>query len=178
MRPQYIFLEPDSEVRTETPRTHKSKGGGITCCVPHCYNNSQRNPNLSFYVIPKDPAQRKKWLIKISRKDFVPSISHRVCSDHFVGGKKSYMNNVPTIVPKTIKPTEWKPRKTLNSSGNHRSPLSPIRASNTTERIEQQLEQELNRELDRLTVELQELKVKFTERENELKGEVHPKIIF
>ena len=36
----------------QTPKS--SKGGGITCCVPLCYNNSKRNPDLSFYVIPKD----------------------------------------------------------------------------------------------------------------------------
>ena len=34
-------------------------GGGITC-VPNCYNNSKRNKELSFYVIPKDHDLRKK----------------------------------------------------------------------------------------------------------------------
>ena len=64
----------------------KSKGGGITCCIP------------------SDKKLRKQWIAKISRKDFKPN-SHRVCSAHFVGGKKTYDNNIPTIVPKTIKPT-------------------------------------------------------------------------
>ena len=96
----------------------RSVGGGITCCVPHCFNNSKRNKELSFYVIPKEKNLRKLWLSKISRKNFTPSTSHRVCSEHFVGGKKTYMNNVPTVVvPKTIKITERKARETRNSLG-------------------------------------------------------------
>ena len=39
----------------------------------------------------------------ISRKDLTnPGIGHRACSIHFVGDKKTYMNNVPTIVSKNI----------------------------------------------------------------------------
>ena len=95
----------------------RSVGGGITCCVPHCFNNSKTNKELSFYVIPKEKNVRKLWLSKISRKNFTPSTSHRVCSEHFVGGKKTYMNNVPTVVPKTIKITERKARETRNSLG-------------------------------------------------------------
>ena len=37
------------------------------------------------------------------RKDFKPTIGHRVCSEHFVGGKKTYLNNVPTLTPKIRK---------------------------------------------------------------------------
>ena len=80
----------------DTPRQNwmtnssgKSKGGKITCCVPECYSNSKRNPELSYYVIPKEENLRKKWLHMISRKSFVPSTSHRVCSKHFEGGKKT-----------------------------------------------------------------------------------------
>ncbi|XP_012564728.2 uncharacterized protein LOC105849002 [Hydra vulgaris] len=94
-----------------------SKSGGCTCCVPNCFNNSKRNKNLSFYVIPKEKVLRKLWLAKISRKDFTPSSSHRVCSAHFQGNKKTYMNNVPTIIPKTVKLTAHVPRKTKNSLG-------------------------------------------------------------
>ena len=168
-----LLMEMESDA-SETLKTPKSKGGRITCCIPLCYNNSQRNPSLSFYVIPKDPVLRKKWLIQISRKDFVPSKSHRVCSDHFVGGKKTYMNNIPTIVPKTIKPKEWKPRKTMSSSGMDRNLLSPIRTSNVTKTIENQLslEEELKMEIDQLTKELQDLRVKFEQREDQLKTRI------
>ena len=52
----------------------------------------------------------------VSRKDFTPRASHRVCSLHFGGGKKTYLNNVSTIVPKTVKPIERTPIRTLDST--------------------------------------------------------------
>ena len=81
---------------TEKPKSYKT--GSFTCCVPQCYNNSKVNKDLSFYVIPKHPELRKKWLHKISCKNFNPTTGHRVCSVHFEGGKKTYTNSVPTIV--------------------------------------------------------------------------------
>ena len=51
----------------------KSKGGGITCCVLECYNNSKRDKTLSWYKLPSDKKLRKQWLAKISRKDFKPN---------------------------------------------------------------------------------------------------------
>ena len=104
--------------------------GGIACCVPQCYNNNKRNKDLSFYVIPNKkiyPELWKKWLNAISRKNFDdPSEYHRVCSMHFAGGKKTYMNNISTIVPKFLKPTQHKKRTTANSSGQNRVNFSPV----------------------------------------------------
>ena len=74
-------------------------GGGFTCCVPGCFSNSKRDVNLSFYGFPKEKNLRKRWLHKILRKNFSPSTGHRVCSLHFEGGQKNYMNNVPVIFP-------------------------------------------------------------------------------
>ncbi len=52
----------------------------------------------------------------ISRKDFKDAgLGHRVCLKHFVGGRKTYMNNIPTIVPKTEKKKELKERVTSKS---------------------------------------------------------------
>ena len=67
--------------------------GDITGCVPECFNNSLRNPELSYYVIPNGNSKekqelRKRWLHLISRKNFHPGPGHRVCSEHFVGGKR------------------------------------------------------------------------------------------
>ena len=91
--------------------------GGFTCCVPGCFSNSKKDKALSFYRIPKDKKLRKAWLHKISRKDFRPTDGHRVCSDHFVGGKKTYMNNIPLVVPRTLKAAQSKPRQTMASLG-------------------------------------------------------------
>ena len=70
--------------------------GGFICSVPGCFSQSKRNRELYFYQIPKEKAMRKIWLNKISRKDFIPNDGHRSCSKHFTGGRKTYMNNVPT----------------------------------------------------------------------------------
>ena len=113
----------------------RSRGGGITCCVPQCYNNWKRNKNLSFYVIPKDVSLRKRWLANISRKDFKPTITHRVCSAHFEGGKKTYLNNVPTIVPKLLLKTPKKERNTRTSLGLLPEILSPIHGGQPEESI-------------------------------------------
>ena len=52
-----------------------------------------------FNVFPQNEKLRKVCLRKISRKGFKPTSGHRVCSEHFEGGKKMYMNNIPTIFP-------------------------------------------------------------------------------
>ena len=105
---------------TSPPDERQKVVGGITCCVPECFRNSLRNPELSFYVIPNGVSKskqdrRKNWLHMISRKDLYPGPGHRVCSEHFVGGKKTYMNNVPVFVPKNKNKTENKERKTVKS---------------------------------------------------------------
>ncbi|XP_028407181.1 uncharacterized protein LOC114529570 [Dendronephthya gigantea] len=87
-------------------------GGGTTCCIPTCNSNAKRNPELSFYKIPSDKNVRKQWLHWIGRANFVPSSYHRVCSEHFVGGKKTCLNNLPKRVEKLLKLTPTKPRTT------------------------------------------------------------------
>ncbi|XP_061450392.1 THAP domain-containing protein 11 [Rhineura floridana] len=79
---------------------------GFTCCVPGCYNNSHRDKALHFYTFPKDTELRRLWLKNVSRagvsgcfSTFQPTTGHRVCSEHFPGGRKSYLVRVPTIFP-------------------------------------------------------------------------------
>ncbi|XP_054856468.1 THAP domain-containing protein 11 [Eublepharis macularius] len=79
---------------------------GFTCCVPGCYNNSHRDKALHFYTFPKDAELRRLWLKNVSRagvsgcfSTFQPTTGHRVCSEHFPGGRKSYLVRVPTIFP-------------------------------------------------------------------------------
>lgn len=74
--------------------------------MPGCYNNSQRDRDLRFYTFPKDTTQREIWLKNISRSGvkgcfstFQPTTGHRVCSEHFAGGRKTYTIRIPTIFP-------------------------------------------------------------------------------
>ena len=98
--------EADEEVNVGSPTPRR---GGYTCCVPYCFSNSKRVKHFSFYSFPDGKSKEKqlllkKWLHMVSRKDFVSTNGgHRVCSKHFPGGKKTYMNNVPTLTPRTEK---------------------------------------------------------------------------
>ena len=104
------------------PQKERRRGGrgGYTCCVPGCYSNSKKDKHLSFYNFPEGKSSekqmlRKRWIHAVSRKDFQPTIGHRVCSLHFEGGCKTYMNNVPTITPKLSKQVKPKPRSTTKA---------------------------------------------------------------
>ena len=60
------------------------------CCAPNCSNKRNRQRNIQFYRIPKDKAVRQEsWLQRIRRKCFEPTESTRLCSQHFLGGKRS-----------------------------------------------------------------------------------------
>ena len=73
-----------------------------SCSVSGCLNNKTKNPDINFYVFPKEPTRRQKWISKMSRalvevvdgekiihreKSWEPSDSSYVCSDHFVTGE-------------------------------------------------------------------------------------------
>lgn len=47
----------------------------------------------------------------------------RICSNHFEGGKKTWLNNVPTIGPKTIKPTPTKERAKVRCREKEKFPI-------------------------------------------------------
>ncbi|XP_049268972.1 uncharacterized protein LOC125757424 [Rhipicephalus sanguineus] len=68
--------------------------------------HNTRDKSFGFYVLPKERKLRETWIQRINRagqsgrfSKFTPTTGHRVCSAHFEGGKKTYMNRVPTIFP-------------------------------------------------------------------------------
>ena len=85
--------------------------GGKNCCVPQCKNNSRRNPELSFHKIPKDTTLKKQWVKLLKTRGLCnPGSNHKVCSAHIPGGKKTYKNNIPTILAAS---TYQRSRRTL-----------------------------------------------------------------
>ena len=123
----------------------RQRGGGTTCCIPTCNSNTKRNPELSFYKIPVEKNLRKKWLHWIGRANFIPKNHHRVCSKHFVGGKKDCLNNLPTLVQKLIHPTPTKPRSTFKC----RERDCPVNEANLeNEQAEQPLQSEPDKILE------------------------------
>ena len=73
-------------------RSRKKVYSGNCCEVPKCYNSSGKDKlnglQRSYHRFPKDTKRRRQWLKQIPRNDWVPSANARICSDHFVGGKK------------------------------------------------------------------------------------------
>ena len=54
------------------------------CCVPYCKSGyASNNIKRSMFIFPKDTEIRNIWIRKISRLDFNPKNSSRVCELHF-----------------------------------------------------------------------------------------------
>ncbi|XP_074650275.1 uncharacterized protein LOC141905334 [Tubulanus polymorphus] len=71
------------------------------CCVPGCGNRRDEKAGFSFYSIPLKPHERhKSWLGAIGKGfDWVPTAHTRICSLHFVGGKKNNDPDSPSYIP-------------------------------------------------------------------------------
>ena len=161
-------------ITVESTTTTKYRDG-ITCCVPLCNNNSLKNKNLSFYIIPKESNLRKKWLSLISRKNFVPSTSHRVCSVHFTGGKKTYMNNCPSLLSKQVKDNIKKTRITVNSSIGYKRKIDEIEneKNDVNFSFEETEPEKLKKEIIILKDKLNIIKTKKKEMKNIIMSQNH-----
>lgn len=93
------------------------RSSGYHCVVVGCTNNfTKRKRNRANWCVehkkqqgdcgckifklhsfPLDPDLRRKWVASINRQDFVPSSSSRICSDHFIDGKRTENNPVPML---------------------------------------------------------------------------------
>ena len=106
-----------ADLETTCSKKKRKGGGGTTCCIPTCDSNTKKNRELSFYQIPTDTKLREVCLHWIGRESFTANKYHRVCSKHFVGGKKTCLHNIPTVqvqklLQPTPEPTPTKPRTT------------------------------------------------------------------
>ncbi len=75
-----------------------------TCCVVNCHARHSRGAITRFYRFPKDPDRRRQWLAFVCRRNhdgssWEPGDGDRVCSHHFIAGKKSNLPAAPDYVP-------------------------------------------------------------------------------
>ncbi|XP_054588293.2 uncharacterized protein [Nothobranchius furzeri] len=76
-----------------------------------CQNRRGRDKGRAFYRIPQDPERRQRWIIAMKRvspqaktKLWDPaSKCFRLCSDHFISGKKSDHPLSPDYIPSIFK---------------------------------------------------------------------------
>ena len=91
-------------------RTGRKKSGGAYCAAVKCSNNQQRDQprGIHFYRFPVDPTRRERWLVRVNRREpsgalWTPGSSARLCSAHFVSGRKSDDPNdidyLPAVFP-------------------------------------------------------------------------------
>ncbi|XP_049271083.1 zinc finger protein 37 homolog isoform X1 [Rhipicephalus sanguineus] len=94
-----------------------NRSTGNHCAVFGCSNNYRKRKLLSekicdvhhqtrsrcgcglfkLHRFPVDEEQRRLWLVSLNRKNFLPSHSSRVCSEHFLSGERSATNPTPTL---------------------------------------------------------------------------------
>ena len=53
-----------SSITTKTTAHKRGGTGGFTCCVPGCFNNNKRNPELSFYNFRNGKSEEAQILQK------------------------------------------------------------------------------------------------------------------
>ena len=75
-----------------------------SCCAVGCTNRKSRRPDLLFYSFPtvkENVNQRKLWINAIKRKDWQEEQINRarICSAHFISGRKSDDPTNPDYVP-------------------------------------------------------------------------------
>ncbi|CAH0698542.1 unnamed protein product [Spodoptera exigua] len=95
--------------------------GHDCCCVVNCKNNGL-NSKCKFYIFPRASykiEQRRKWIAAVNRKNadgtqWSPKPHDKICSEHFIGGKKSEEQLSPSYVP-TIFPTTYRKKKVNQS---------------------------------------------------------------
>ena len=111
----FIIADHDQGTNKSTniieAKSERKKSGGSYCAAVGCSNNQLRDRprGIQFYRFPVDPARRERWFIRLNRRDpsgalWTPrSDATRLCSAHFVSGKKSQDPNdvdfLPSVFP-------------------------------------------------------------------------------
>ncbi|XP_066263592.1 uncharacterized protein [Branchiostoma lanceolatum] len=70
-----------------------------TCAAVGCHNRKNTGCPESFYRFPRDEPRRGRWIAAVKREDWLPTDSSRLCSTHFISGKKSDDTLSPDYVP-------------------------------------------------------------------------------
>ncbi|XP_044749195.1 THAP domain-containing protein 2-like isoform X2 [Coccinella septempunctata] len=97
-----------------------------SCAAINCTKRFKKGENIKFHKFPKDEVLRKKWLLAVRRKDFIPKDSSLICSKHFVeedyyinvhGNKNLKVGSVPSVFDFPGKIQKKTPRRKLIRKG-------------------------------------------------------------
>lgn len=133
-----------------------------TCAVVGCHNRQSKHCLISFYRFPKEKERRRRWIGFVSRKNsdgsaWEPGSGDRICSEHFITGKKSdlYTNPdyVPSIQAKNSRATECNAAMLRFKRASHRTKLqTERRRQEERDALELQRVDEEEEEMIRLTI--------------------------
>ncbi|XP_049273741.1 uncharacterized protein LOC119399602 isoform X3 [Rhipicephalus sanguineus] len=84
------------------------------CCVVGCSNTPKKSPGTHFYTFPvlfHERERRRRWIAAVRRRredgsPWEPTKNSRICSKHFINGKRSNDPRSPAYVP-TIFPSVY-----------------------------------------------------------------------
>ena len=95
-------MDISTSERFARPRRKRKTTGGVTCCVPGCYNNNREDRrDVHFHALPKNPATYRLWMTRIGRPlTWKPSKHTRICGNHFLGRRKSISSPHPVCFPR------------------------------------------------------------------------------
>ena len=147
------------------------------CSIPGCTSRSDKEEcqHISFHKLPTDGNRRHQWLVSIKRSITVSPYTY-ICSLHFKDSKKASRNDIPTIFPWTISTT------TTTTTTTRKSPvlrpfIPPVPKKrkqdiDTSKQLQEyansiaelRLEYSKLEELQRVTRELEDIKVSRVER--------------
>nr|XP_037290021.1 uncharacterized protein LOC119184971 [Rhipicephalus microplus] len=121
-------MEPKTEA---SPSKRLRRFTGRYCCVVGCHNLERRDKSVKFYRFPGkwyQREQRRAWTEAVRRVNpdgtpWEPRDNTRICSDHFVGKKKSNAVDHPAYIP-TIFPPVYD-RNVRDPEKTHRLDFSP-----------------------------------------------------
>ncbi|CAN9503759.1 unnamed protein product [Ophioblennius macclurei] len=69
------------------------------CAALGCPNTKAEKKGVRFYYFPRETGRRGRWISAIGRKHWTPTSHSRLCSEHFVSGRKSNSPLNPDYVP-------------------------------------------------------------------------------
>ena len=61
----------------------------VSCCAVNCTNRFTAGSGIGFFVFPVNNERRKLWVRAISRDQWQPKATDRICGQHFVSGRPS-----------------------------------------------------------------------------------------
>ena len=98
------------------------------CIVQGCTNRSNKVgcEDISFHHLPFSNAHvLRQWIIKARLPDKLLNKTSRICSVHFLGGKRKHLSDVPEVFPWTQPVRKPPPQKFQPTPSHVRPSLSP-----------------------------------------------------